>query len=179
MLFRSYTDKNTFVRDQENTDNNQFERDGLFEAGIIAYARCFNSGHRTALTHKIFKNKLFERKKIHNFIIKLRNKHIAHSELKLERSHVGVSLVNDPKFGNRPSVVCTLFSVRRPAPSSEKLREMAAHCEAIIDQYLEPQIIKVGSKMREQLIGMPQDQIDRLPDFNKQLQSIDLPKDIG
>jgi hypothetical protein len=110
--------------DQDNRNKNEVLQSALFEAGIVTYSRCFNSGLRTRLSTDIFKGRLASEKKLHDAIITVRNKHIAHSELKMEHSIVGCQLVEDQNYGKRPNLVMTTLAVRRHVPNNEFLEEL-------------------------------------------------------
>src|SRR5260221_3563666 len=79
--------------EQDPRDDSEVLRSALFEAGIVTYGRCFNSGLRTRLTDNIFSGQLANSKQLHRLLIAIRNKHVAHSELKTELSLVGCQLV--------------------------------------------------------------------------------------
>jgi hypothetical protein len=165
-------EKTAFIRTFKEQEGPTVIRNALFEAGIVSYGRCFNSGARTTLGESTFRGSLSNRRQLHSLMIRVRNKHVGHSELKLERSLVGIQMVTDPRFGPRPSVAMSIFAVRRDAPSPERLLEMAAHCEAIIVDFLQPRLKKLGNEIREQLLRMPSEQIDVLPEYDRAMQSI-------
>jgi len=146
---------------------------GLFEAGIVTYGRCFNSGLRTRLSTDIFVAKLSSAKPLHDAIIGTRNKHIAHSELKTERSIVSCQLVEDMNYGKRPSLVMSTISIRRHFPTNERLLELQAHCSAIVVHAILPRLLESARALREQLLKMPTEQIAAFRDLAAEPPGVD------
>jgi len=144
----------------------------LFEAGVISYARCFNSNLRSALKVDDFGGSLALRKPMHAWMMRVRNKHVGHSDLKLERSRIGVSLIVDPHFGPRPSVMFPSFVVRRGPPSPEKLAEMAQHCRAVRTEYVDARLMAILRETRERLLRMPAEQIAEWPSLDDALENL-------
>lgn len=159
--------------DQDNRNENEVMQSALFEAGIITYGRCFNSGLRTRLSASIFKGRLASAKKLHNAIIMARNKHIAHSELKMERSIVGCQLVEDHNYGKRPNLIMTTLAVRRHVPNNGRLEELETHCSSIVSEVIQPKLLETARTLREQLIQMPPEQIENFQDFGAEPPNID------
>jgi hypothetical protein len=137
----------------------------LFEAAVVAYGRCFNTGLRTSLQPKIFSDSLSRHRNTHDLLIAIRNKHIAHSELREEHSVVGVELVDDPAYGKRPNLVMGIVSGRRYYPPDDRLSTFQTHCNAIIELYIRPKLLETAKALREQLLQMPPEQISEMPDF--------------
>jgi hypothetical protein len=159
--------------DQDNRNENEVVQSALFEAGIVTYGRCFNSGLRTRLSAGIFKGRLASAKKLHDAIIRIRNKHVAHSELKMERSIVGCQLVEDHNYGKRPNLIMTTLRVRRHVPNKERLEELETHCSSIVSEVIQPKLLKTARALREQLLQMPPEQIENFQDFGAELPRID------
>ena len=151
--------------DEDDRSESEAERSALFEAGIVTYGRCFNSGLRTRLSKDIFIGDLSRHRKLHDAIIRVRNKHIAHSELKMEQSIVGIQLVDDQDYGKRPNLVLTMLIIRRHFPADVRLAELESHCRTIVEKVIEPRILVIGRSLREQLLQMPAEQIEGFPDF--------------
>jgi|GEM_PF-3762800 len=149
--------------DTRNTD--EAIKCALFEAGVITYARCFVSSARTRLSKDIFRGSLAAAKELHRKVMDARNRHIAHSELKMERSIVGCQLVVDPMYGERPNLVAGVVVARRHVPPDQRLEELQAHCILILEQVIYPKFMEAGRSLREDLLRMPSAQIDALPDF--------------
>ena len=142
---------------EERTDNETIKA-ALFEAAVVTYGRCFNTGLRTRLQSKIFTDVLFPRRSTHELLIAIRNKHVAHSELREEHSTVGVDLVEDPAYGKRPNMVMGIVSGRRYYPSDDRLKAFEEHCNAIVMHYLRPKLSDMARALREQLLQMPPEQ---------------------
>lgn len=159
--------------DQDNRNENEVVQSALFEAGIVTYCRCFNSGLRTRLSAGIFKGRLASAKKLHDAIITARNKHIAHSELKMERSIIGCQLVEDHNYGKRPNLVMTTLAARRHVPNNERLGELEIHCSSIVSEVIQPKLLEKARALRKQLLQMPPEQIENFQDFGDELPRID------
>ena len=159
--------------DSDGRNESETVRSALFEAGIVTYGRCFNSGLRTQLSKSIFQGHLSSAKKLHEALIKIRNKHIAHSELKMERSIIGCQLVEDHNYGPRPSLVMTILAVRRKVPTNERLLELQAHCDAIVTYVIRPRLLEKARALREQLLQMQPEQIEDFVDFGAEAPVID------
>jgi len=151
--------------DEDNRNESEVERCALFEAGIVTYGRCFSSGARTGLPNRIFVGALSRRRELHDAIMAVRNKHIAHSELKMEQSIVGCQLIDDQNYGKRLNLILTILSMRRDAPKNDRLTALEAHCRAIVHEVIEPKILKSGRALREQLLQMPAEQIAKYADL--------------
>jgi hypothetical protein len=159
--------------DSDGRNESETVRSALFEAGIVTYGRCFNSGLRTHLSDSIFRGHLSSAKKLHEALMSIRNKHIAHSELKMERSIVGCQLVEDHNYGRRPNLVMTILALRRKVPTNERLLELQTHCEAIVAQVIHPRFLEKSRALREQLLQMPSEQIEDFSDFGAEVPVID------
>jgi hypothetical protein len=159
--------------DSDGRNESEAVKSALFEAGIVTYGRCFNSGQRTHLSDSIFRGHISSAKKLHEALITVRNKHIAHSELKMERSIVGCELVEDQNYGRRPNLVMTILAIRRHVPTNERLTELQAHCDAIVAHVLHPKLLETARALRAQLLQMPPGQIENFRDFGAEAPVID------
>ncbi len=159
--------------DRNQSETSTLAKTALFEAAIISYARCFNMSKRTSLTAKVFKGKLSPSLKRHEKIIKLRNEHIAHTELKYEQSIIGFQLVNDPAYGNRPSAVFSGLKARRAHPPSEDLHELRTHCQLVDEQVVQPILLKKAKALREELLNMSDEEIMRMRNYGESGHDID------
>lgn len=159
--------------DSDTRTDTEAVKSALFEAGVITYGRCFTSGARTRLSEDIFRGNLAEAKELHKKIMDARNRHVAHSELKMERSIVGVDLVEDLSYGKRPNLVAGVVAARRHVPSDERLQQLQAHCTSILERFIYQKFMEVGRSLREQLLQMPPAQIQALPDFASAPISVD------
>lgn len=139
----------------------------LFEAAIVSYARCFNSGLRTSLSKKNIKQRIPSSLKLHEKWLDARNKHIAHSEMKQERSLIGFQMVDDPAYGARPSTVFSNITVRRRYPSNEDLGKLSEHCKLVDEKIVQPQMLEKAKALREQLLKMSEIEIEKMKDFKE------------
>jgi hypothetical protein len=155
------------LRNQDQDDCRAF-----FEAGIVTYAKCFNSNIRTGLSKDIFKGPLYPNRALHEWIIEVRNQYIAHSDMQREGSIAAIQLADDINYGVRPSRIISGMQFRREVPLADKLGEMASHCDLIVKEYLTPKILKIAKEIGEQVLKMPKDQFDALPEFQEYKQSL-------
>lgn len=151
--------------DEDGRNESEAEKSALFEAGIVTYGRCFNSGLRTRLSKSMFIGELAGHRGLHEAMMKVRNEHIAHSELKMEKSIVGFRLVEDQNYGKRPNMVLSALTMRRHYPTTERLSELAAHCRAIVAHSILPKTLEVARALREQLLQMPAEQLEAFSEF--------------
>jgi hypothetical protein len=161
------------LMDKNHLDSTSVVKSALFESAMITYARCFVSGIRSCLSKGIFKGDLSGAIKLHNVIIQLRNKHIAHSELKQELSIIGFQLVNDIAYGNRPSAIISTIAARRYFPSNDELKKLADHCNLVDEKVVQPIILKHVKALREELLKMSSAEIDLMKDFGEAPSNID------
>lgn len=153
--------------DKDSLDSTSVVKSALFEAAIVTYARCFVSGARSCISVKVFNGELSGAIKLHNAIIQLRNKHIAHSELKQELSIIGFQLIDDPAYGKRPSTIISAIAARRYFPSNEELKRLSDHCNLVDDKVVQPIILKNAKALREELLKMSSEKIDKMKDFGE------------
>ncbi|MGB7542427.1 MAG: hypothetical protein WBM28_10475, partial [Burkholderiales bacterium] len=64
----------------------------LSTAACISYAKCFSSGVRQSLDSDLLSTADTELKKLHHFVVNLRDKHIAHSVNSFEENFVTVHI---------------------------------------------------------------------------------------
>lgn len=167
----------TVTFESAKTNPQDFDKRAYFEAGLVAYAKCFNSNMRTRLSQDIFKGALAPQKELHLWCMELRNSHIAHADLRLERSYAGINLVEDASFGKRPSGLLAAMLARRNVPNTQTLTELSRHCELIIEHYLGPQLDKTAREVREQMLRLSKEQFDALPDYVLEDPATEFPSD--
>src|SRR5690242_7722510 len=109
--------------------------------------------------------------------MEVRNSHIAHSDLRLERAYTGIELVEDLNYGKRPNAILQAIFARRNVPHSDTLLKLSEHCVLIVEHYLIPQLSKVAREIREQILKLPSPQFEALPDYFADISSSDLPED--
>lgn len=151
--------------DPDNRSEREIMRYALFEAGIVIYGRCFSGGMRVRLSKNIFRGPLAAARSLHDKIITVRNKHVAHSEMKMELATVVCDLVEDQNYGKRPNMISSVISARRHSPKNDKLKELGDHCFMILREVVEPKLLECSNALREQLLIMPKEQFDSLPDL--------------
>ena len=167
----------TVTLEGSKTSPRDFDKRAYFESAIVAYAKCFNSNLRTRLSQDIFKGALAAQKGLHLWCMELRNGHIAHADLKLERSYTGINLVADPTYGARPSGILATILARRNVPNAQTLTELSRHCARIIEHFLGPQLEKTAKEIREQMLRLPKEQFDALPDYIFEDPATEFPND--
>ena len=152
--------------DAEDRTDQEVSKAALFEAAVVTYGRCFNTGARTSLQTKIFTEDLLGQRTLHEHLLNIRNTHVAHTELREERSIVGFRLVVDQNYGKRPNMVMGITYGRRYYPDDSRLSEFAAHCNAVREKYLRPKLLEATKAFREQILAMPTEQIEQMPPFS-------------
>jgi hypothetical protein len=93
--------------------------------------------------------------------------------MKMELSTVACALVEDQNYGKRPNMISSVVSARRHAPKNEKLKELGDHCFMILRAVVEPKLLECSNALREQLLSMPKEQFDGLPDLETARQALD------
>jgi len=152
--------------DAEDRTDQEVSKAALFEAAVVTYGRCFNTGTRTSLQAKIFTGDLLAQRTLHEQLLNIRNKHVAHTELREEQSIVGFHLVEDRNYGKRPNMVMGITYGRRYYPDDSRLSEFSAHCNAVREKYLRPKLLEATKAFREQMLAMPAEQIEQMPPFS-------------
>jgi len=102
--------------------------EALSTAACVSYARCFLSGVRQSLDHDLLPNVETELSDSHEFILNLRNKHVAHSVNSFEENSVTVHI--DDGFRSSAEI-CSVVprhsrSAGLPFDGPEKLRRLAS-----------------------------------------------------
>ena len=69
--------------------------EAISAAAVVRYARCFMSGARTALKHKLLDEAPTAIRESHHYFIAVRSKHVAHSANEFEENDVTVTLRED------------------------------------------------------------------------------------
>ena len=57
--------------------------------------------------------------------------------------------------------------------NNDRLRELESHCVTIVEKVITPKILKTGRALREQLLQMPTEQIEKFPEFGATMLSLD------
>lgn len=66
--------------------------EGLCSASVVRYARCFASGVRDKLSHSLLDGADSKLRDFHNYVVELRNKHVAHSVNPFEENVVTLQI---------------------------------------------------------------------------------------
>jgi len=125
------------------------------------------------LSEDIFRGSLAAAKSLHKKIITVRNKHVAHSEMKMELYTVACDLVEAQNYRKWPNMISSVIAARRAAPKNEKLKELGDHCFTILREVVEPKLLEGMKALREQLLSLPNEQFDRLPDLETARKALD------
>lgn len=113
----------------------------LWSAALVSYARCFSHGKRINLTPEIYKNLQGEALECHEYIIGMRNKHIAHSVNPFEEVMVGAIVQNDSVEGIAAIAVSQMFADREGIENLYRLSCVARNfvkskCKKLQDECL-------------------------------------------
>jgi len=82
----------------EALDSNRpdfFLWDALCSGAVVRYARCFSSGARHQLRHDLFDGATQEHRELHDYLIAVRSKHVAHSVNWFEETEVTAMIRED------------------------------------------------------------------------------------
>jgi hypothetical protein len=137
-------------------------------AATIAYARCFAEGVRQRLPHSFFSAASPEIKEFHEYLIDLRNKHIAHSvslyeenrlSLRISQNEKGIEFVESIKIESRKVIGIGV-------PDIPRFREL---CEWLLYRVLAEQQkeeMRVMKQIREiPITQLLKEQVEPLPAF--------------
>jgi hypothetical protein len=99
----------------------------LWTAALVTYARCFASGVRFGLTPDLFDHFEGEPRKVHQYYLDLRNKHVAHSVNPYEQIVVGAVLSPPDSTIRNVEGIATLVgtNVSESVESVEQFRTLA------------------------------------------------------
>lgn len=121
------------------------EWEALSTATCVSYARCFISGVRQSLDSKLLETAESEYKTLHNFVVDLRNKHIAHSVNSFEENTVTVHLGEHFKSSCEIQTVTpshtSVAGLSFDAP--EKLKHLAEWWLSKIDEEMTTERVRV------------------------------------
>lgn len=150
-----------------NRSESKTMKAALFEAAIVSYARCFNAGLRTGLSKKTLSKEPPSSVELHDQIMMARNKHIAHSEMKQERSIIGFRNVEDPSYGARPSTVLSTIVVRRNYPTNGELVKLSNHCRLVDEKIVQPFMLQKAIVLRERLLDISDEEREKMKNFEE------------
>lgn len=101
--------------------------EALSTAASVAYARCFVSGVRQSLDTALLNGASLDLLSTHNFVLNLRNKHVAHSVNSFEENSVNVFV--DDSFRSSAEIVSVVPTHTRQSglafDDPEKLKQLA------------------------------------------------------
>lgn len=121
------------------------EWEALSTATCVSYARCFISGVRQSLDCKLLEAAESEYKALHNFVVALRNKHIAHSVNSFEENTVIVHIGEHFQSSCEIQTV-TPSNMRVPGLSfgmPERLKHLAKWWLSKIDEEMSVETVSV------------------------------------
>ena len=134
-------------------DDRSLQSKALIFSGIVGYARCFKSGVRNSLNASdlVAKGTPFDLE-IHEYMLALRDKHIAHSVNDYEECQTVAILVGRPETGWRDGSGIGVTMKRTVGISSDLLLQAVAHIEKLkqfITVDLESKRLSIYDKFRE------------------------------
>jgi hypothetical protein len=62
-------------------------------------------------------------------------------------------------------------------PNAETLLELSNHCSLIVENFLNPQLDKTAKEIREQMLRLPKEQFESLPDYIIEHPASEFPND--
>jgi hypothetical protein len=136
--------------------------DALTTAILVRYARCFTTGVRAKLSTDVV-DSLSERKRaVHDFVLLVRDKYVAHSVNSLEENVVTVHVV-EPPDDRRVGTVGYLGG-RFVSLSKEIATEIAELCETLM-KYVDQQIKDERARLQKLIEALPLDDVYRFPEL--------------
>jgi len=130
----AYAELLTLIYD---TPKRHLEYRALSEAAVVKYARCFSSGVRNSLSHKLLDTASKQLKDAHNYFMALRNMHIAHSVSELE-SHKVLLVMRKEKNRFKPWDIME-FPIRASGLSERGRHSLPKLCHWLLAT-VEPQL---------------------------------------
>ncbi len=103
--------------------------DALSTAIAIRYARCFTSGVRAKLTEDVLTTLLPQLRQLHEYLLVVRDKHVAHSVNALEENHVTIHLRELPDPPGLGGV--GILQARTLVLSKESAAQVRELCRAV------------------------------------------------
>ena len=147
----------------------------LFDACLMAYARCFGGGARTKISRDDLKCLSADPLELHDYLIDQRNKLIAHSVNPFEQFSVGV--VIDETDSAKPEVkgVANL-SHRLIGLKLHDLEAVKRMIQLIMDEIVAPRISEWEGKLLQRAKGEPIEQLLSRPRLSTQAPGPDAAK---
>jgi hypothetical protein len=111
--------------------------DALCSAMVVRYARCFSSGARDPLPHTLLDGASEEQRKLHEYVMDVRNKHVAHSVNSFEETDVTVTVCEDDDFIHSIAMSHGRFvglSYEFPGKIRELAQWLLAHADQVIER---------------------------------------------
>lgn len=146
-------------------------RESLWNAALIAYARCFATGVREhRLDESDYESVPEHASKLkadHKYFIDLRSKHIAHSVNRLEEVRVAVAVPEKGVLGVGP------FHIWQSEQEFQNVRLFRAMAGVLLEQ-VNRRIAEKGKQVLEEVNKLDKGQLDALPDC-----AFQLPVEIG
>lgn len=145
-----------------NTEADFIEK-ALFNAGVVAYVRCFNSGDGRKIL-KIGEAFSKDQRETHAFLVRLRNAHIAHSASDFEQCICFVALSSGPDGKRDAKTVHGEILAEASRPFREAKEKYLALMHAVLDQIVRPELAKHQAAVDKEVASMSIDEIKSLPE---------------
>lgn len=112
-------------------DSSNLQSKALIFAGVVSYARCFKSGVREVRldSSELTKNVEHFDFSIHDYVVALRDKHVAHSVNEFERCEAVATMVGMPQKGWRDGSGVGVIIQHSVGMSRDLLRRAIQHVE--------------------------------------------------
>lgn len=134
----------------------------LFNAAVIAYGRCFNSGDGRKVL-KIVEPFSKDQKETHSFLMRLRNAHVAHSASDFEQCLYVVALLpgHDGKPDDKILKGEIIAEFSRPL-REEKVKYLSL-MQDVLDKIVRPDLAKHQAAVDKEAAALSLDEIRALP----------------
>ncbi len=135
----------------------------LWNAVLVAYARCFVGGRRQELSTSLFESLKPGAAQAHQHIMDMRDKHVAHSVNPFDQVRVGAVL--SPKSGTRHEVKGTAHFRHQLVGWDQKGLETFEYLASEAHAFAMRQFKDTETKLFDELCSMPIDDLYRQPDL--------------
>ena len=124
----------------------------LIFSGVVAYARCFGSGVRERVDFKSYQAQHLDLdEEIHEYLMALRNKHVAHSVNSFEVCTAIAMIVGDPQKGWREASAIGVSKQLQVGITATQLKKAVEHLSKLrsyVASTLEVQRLKLYDEFR-------------------------------
>jgi hypothetical protein len=118
---------------------------------VVRYARCFSSGAREPLDHRLLEFASKEQRALHEYVIAVRSKHVAHSQNWFQETDVAVTMRQDEEgasIGTIGAVHSSVVGLSFDMPA--RIRALATWIIAQVDLVIQeerPRLLAIAHEL--------------------------------